>query len=345
VWTLVNHTRFAAERAFIRDPQGGEVWLVAVKATFTIGPDGSTAVADEQVPVCSAPEYFGEPGQSSLRYESDFVLSKRATDVLLHGHAYAPAGQPVQQLDVGLRVGSLAKTLRVFGRRSWRSSPEGLQLSEPEPFVKLPLRYEHAFGGQDSSASDPTLQVSDRRNPVGAGFVEDESRAAGKLACAIEDPANVVSSPKDRPGPAGFGPIARDWFPRVELAGTYDQAWEDTRRPLLPVDFNPQFCQCAPEDQQHAPYLRGGERVELEQLTPGGRLQFELPRTYLGFETRIAGRVRHHSARLHTLLLEPDASRFMLVWQAALPCHGELHTLLTTRIHEKRRIARLGAWL
>ncbi len=38
---LNNKTPFAAERSWVRDRNGAEVWLVAVKGTFNILPDGT----------------------------------------------------------------------------------------------------------------------------------------------------------------------------------------------------------------------------------------------------------------------------------------------------------------
>ena len=104
MWSLVNDTPYLAGRAFSRDRDGAEVWLVVVKATFSITHQGDTALAKEQVPIVQAPEYFGKPGQSSLRYDSDLVLTKEATDVLLHARACAPSGRKIAELDVGLRV-------------------------------------------------------------------------------------------------------------------------------------------------------------------------------------------------------------------------------------------------
>ena len=63
--------------------------------------------------------------------------------------------------------------------------------------------------------------------------------------------------------PAGFGPIARHWSPRVKFAGTYDAKWKQERLPLSPADFDDRFYLCVPEDQQAPSYLKGGEPVEL----------------------------------------------------------------------------------
>jgi len=142
-----------------------------------------------------------------------------------------------------LQVGPVSKTLRVFGRRFWQVTGRKFRLSAPEQFDRVPLTYELAFGGVDTKAQarDARGPVSEPRNPIGTGFAVNERDLAGTLACAVEHPTSLISSPKDRPQPAGFGPIARHWSPRVELAGTYDQAWDESRRPLLPVDFQDRF--------------------------------------------------------------------------------------------------------
>ena len=120
MWQVDNRTPFAAERGWVRDRIGAEIWLVAVKCTFDIKSDGSTAVAEEQPEVLRVPEHFGEPGKSSIRYEADLVLTKKTTDILVVGHAYAPGGQPITDMDVGFRVGPVQKVLRVTGDRRWR---------------------------------------------------------------------------------------------------------------------------------------------------------------------------------------------------------------------------------
>src|SRR5688572_15640824 len=73
MWQVENRTPFAADRAWVRDRNGAEVWLVAVKCTFNIETDGSTTMSREQPPVLQVPEYYGEPGKSSIKYEADLV--------------------------------------------------------------------------------------------------------------------------------------------------------------------------------------------------------------------------------------------------------------------------------
>ena len=340
MWALDNRTRYAADRAFTRDASGAEVWLVCVKGTFDINPDGSTTLASAQEPICLAPRHAGEPGKSSLLYDTDMVLTKPATDVILHGSAHTPPGEPALHVDVRLQVGPLSKTLRVFGRRWWTSGALGLMLSEPEPFERAPLSYEHAFGGVDEKHADPAQHAREARNPVGTGFAMDPEHLVDTLACSVEDPDDLITTPRQRPRPAGFGPVDRHWAPRAQLAGTYDRAWEDERRPLSPLDFQERFYQCAPEDQHITPHLRGGEEVVLTHLTPEGTLRFTLPRVALGFETELGDELVHHRQSLHTVIIEPDARRMMLVWHTALPCHHTLYTLHSTTVREKQVLPR-----
>jgi hypothetical protein len=339
MWILENNTPFAAERAWARDRNGAEVWIVAIKGTFTVRPDGSTQIAEEQEPVCLSPEYLGEPGKSDLRRESDLVLTKPSTDVLLLGHAYAPGGKPVQKLPATLKVGDLAKTIGIVGDRYWEKGLLGLKMSEIEPFEKMPLTWERAFGGADNRSPDPKKQDYEPRNPIGAGFFCDAAHCGGQRLPNLQDPNNIIVSWGDRPMPAGFGPVPRDWSPRRELAGTYDEKWHKERHPLLPADFDERHFQCASPDQQTAGYLRGGEPVELHNLTPEGTLKFKLPHLVFGFDTRFTGgEAVHHRAVLHTVILEPDESRVVMVWHTTLPCHPKVNRLERTRIIQKRFI-------
>jgi hypothetical protein len=331
MWAVTNETPFRAERAFARDADGAEVWIVAVRATFTFDAGGRVAVADAQEDVCRAPVYLGEPGRSSLRYDTDLVRTKPGTDVVLHAHAHAPGGRPAHAVDVGVSVGPLTKWLRVVGDRVWVDGWRGRAAGEPAPFVSLPIRYERAWGGPL-----PGADARDPHNPVGVG-------AEGPAVPNCQFLDDTLRGGHDGRAPAGFGPIPGDWQPRARLAGTYDAAWERERQPLVPADFQDAFFRCAPADQQVPGFLHGGEEVVLTNLTPEGLVRFRLPRVALGFRTRVDGGTTHHRGQLHTVILEPEARRFMMVWQTALPCHHTLYTLKETVVVEKERVALGGA--
>lgn len=328
MWQVDNRTPFATERGWIRDRDGAEIWLVAVKATFDIQADGTTEISKQQPPVLRIPEYHGEPGKSSVKYDADLVLTKRTTDVIVVGHAYAPLGYTATSLDVGFKVGPITKMLRVSGDRRWEEGG----WSAPKPFEKMPLVYERAFGGVDGRSEHPERDW-EWRNPVGTGFAVSVPNLAGVSLPNLENPQQLIQTRSDRPAPAGFAVIASHWQPRVSFAGTYDDHWLRTRQPLLPEDFDERFYQCAPEDQQTPHFLSGGESAAISGLTRDGKvLRFFLPRIHLGFETRFydGSREFHKNRNLHTVILEPDFPRLSLVWHTALPCHFKVQKLEKT---------------
>jgi hypothetical protein len=336
MWQIDNRSPFAADRGWVRDRNGTEIWIVAVKCTFDIRADGSTAISNEQPPVLRAPDYYGEPGRSSLRVDGDLVLTKKTTDVIVAGHAYAPDGRAVSELTAGFRVGPVQKVLRIVGDRVWN----GTRPTAAEPFVKMPLVYERAFGGVDRRSSNPERDA-DWRNPVGTGFALSREHLDGVALPNVEYPDDRVSSWKDRPRPAGFGPIGSHWPARARFAGTYGDKWMKERQPLLPDDLDDRFFQCAPEDQQAPAFLHGGEPVILHHMTPSGDRSFRLPKIFLGFDTRFndGSREIHHGRKLHTVIIEADHPRLSLVWHSALPCHFKVQKLERTIVTLKTELS------
>lgn len=336
MWQLDNRTPFAAARAWVRDRDGAEIWLVATRCTFDIDPDGGLRIAQPQPPAVMVPEYRDPtaPTRSSLTRDLDLVRTKTTTDVVVLGQAHAPGGRPVAALDIGLRVGPVVKALRVTGDRLWQNGSP----TPPIPFVRLPLCWERAYGGIDPASRDTPNPQWDPRNPIGRGFARTADAVEGQPLPNIEYPDRRVRAWHDRPEPAGMGPVCAHWEPRVRLAGTYDARWERERFPLLPDDFDDRHYQCAPADQQAPRFLVGGEPVTLINLSPGGELRFSLPRVHLGLETVFytGERQRHAPPRLHSVILEPDIPRVALVWHSALPCHSRVYKLDRTRIVLKR---------
>ena len=333
MWTISNHTPFEAERTWIRDKNGAEVWLVAVKGTFLINPDGSIKLAEEQEKVNIAPKFRGDPKCSSLLCETDLPQTKKNTDILIEGSAYAPHGRPATKVDVQLKVAKINKILHITGDRVWKNSLIGTTLSRPQPFLKMPLIYERAFRGTDQTAKNPKYHSWYLSNPVGCGFAKKARHLIGKPAPNVEYPSSTISHWNKKPLPAGFGPIAGHWSPRRELTGTYDENWKMNRLPLLPQDFNECYYQCAPEDQQIKGYLKGGEQFELYNMTPSGGLIFSLPRITFGFTTYFDDNLKEeHRAALHTVIVKPDFSVVIMVWHTSLECHHKVLKLSNTEI-------------
>lgn len=327
MWQIENTTPFGAMGDWVRDRDGAEVWVVAVRGVFRIRPDGRTELDSRQDPPILAPVYRGDPSGSSLLYDSDFYLTKPTTDLLLHGYAYAPGGKPATRVEVTMRVGEVSKILRVTGDRVYQQSKLGVDPGWTQPFIRMPLTYERAYGGRGPAPPvNPDRPRFEAQNPVGTGFAP----IIGKLAPNVEYPGLGLG---DRP--AGFGPIPPHWSPRIKYAGTYDEAWRKERMPLYPLDLDDRFFLCSPEDQRPRQFLRGGELVELLNLTPDGCLSFLLPRIAFRFETEFRGKPSViHRGVLHTVILEPDAPRVVMVWQTALRAHADVHRLTQTWVSQ-----------
>lgn len=332
MWALSNRTAYAADRNWARDKNGNHHWIVAVKVTFDVAPNGALKLADEQIPPLIAPEFHGDPAVTSLKYESDLLAVKPGTDVLLNAQAYAPKGRPVSSVGVFLRVEHISKQLVVYGERLYSQGVTGLTTSAPQAFASCPILYEYAFGGSDLRDPNPARQRTDVRNPVGRGVVSNASSLVHQRAHRIE----YTKGDPTRTGPAGFGPLASHWSPRIELAGTYGDAWAKNKKPLLPDDYDPRHALCAPADQRVEPWLRGGELVELVNLNADGAMRFELPRLFFTYTTRFGSRREEHRGHLATVIIEPDERRLMTVYQTSLKvARRDVASLDETIIREK----------
>ena len=336
MWLVSNRTPYVTERSWIQDKDANKIWIVAVKATYDIRPDGSTRLADRQVPVFRVGQPLGEAGKSSLVHEADLLWLKPGTDVLVNGSAWPDRGRRAAVLDVELQLGTIDKRLRVFGDREWLRSLGGAAISEPTPFESMPIVYERAFGGWDRSATDPADHRLEDRNPVGTGFIDRPEGCVGTRLPNVEYPSQLIASWKDRPAPAGLNAIDCAWSPRRQLAGTYDDAWREKRFPLWAADYDPRYAHCAPRDQQLHGFLRGGEPVSLTHLSPHGTLNFTLPRVYPFFQTRFGRERVEHRAQLCTVVIEPDLPRVILGWQTSLVCNHRVDELDMTVVTEKR---------
>ena len=319
------------------DKDGADFATVVVRGTFDISKTSETPpIAEIQTPIRYAPEYYGEPGHSSLKYDADIALTKKSTDIVLIGHAWSPTGQQ-PYVDVGLRVGSLSRSIRVFGHRKWFRSLGMWYQSRPVPFEKLPLIYENAFGGIDQSDADSSKHSVEKRNPVGKGFYVsgEKDSLEGLLLPNLEDPRDLVKTWKDKPAPVGFGYIAPDWGPRMKYAGTYDDLWRETRLPFLPKDFNPQFFNSAHPDLISPAYLTGGEPVMITNASKTGNLSFRLPKRRISVAVWSKDVLSRYSPNLDTVVFEPDEGTMALIWRVAIPCYKKLPLIDLIQISEK----------
>jgi hypothetical protein len=317
-----NRTPFTVQVAPAQDIAGADFAVVVIKGTFSWENRGALAVSEEPVPVLHADVFSGETDTSSIRYAADVCLRKRGTDVALVGQAYAPEGRVTTHVDVGLRVGPVTSALRVFGDRHWSRVLGIWRISPPVPFDRMPLIYERAYGGVDTTHPDAAKHAGEMRNPVGTGFCSHRSsqRLEGLPLPNLEALDARIEHWKDRPAPVGFGFIGRGWEPRCRYAGTYDARWERERAPLLPLDFDERYYSAAHPSLVCQGYLVGGEPVHCINVTPGGTLAFALPRYKLSVDARLQGKLLQQAPVLDTVVIEPDERRLLLTWRTAIPC-------------------------
>jgi hypothetical protein len=318
---LLNSTGMLAGYTMGMKPDGRELLVVAIKGTFTIPKLGEQPkLAEEQVPLIMADTFTGEPGFSAPLYEVDYAPIKHRCDVLLNGSAYAPQGKPVNKVQVGLKLGALVKTFYVVGNRYWDAGIT-ITANTPSLFDVLPFSYDIAYGGLDNFHSDKMKHSAYMRNPVGKGY---HQRLASELVDGTpmpntEEINRAILTPNDNYLPMAFGPIGRGWADRLPYAGTYDQNWIDNTFPFLPADFKEEYYQAAPLDQQ-IPYPQGGEEVALVNLTPEGRVTFNLPTIEVPVVFFRKKGERHEThAVIDTIVIEADKGIFTMTWRASLP--------------------------
>ncbi len=247
----------ATEKLVCARPDADFQIALVVKRTYRITPEEKCVLADEQVPIepktASYEDGVPPPKVSPPRWDSDLLAFKAATDVVVQGHAYGYG--PRQAVEAELRVGKIARTVRVHGERACEWSSGRLRFTPAVPFEKVPLRYDRAYGGFDAAAferngdfvattlgpMEPKWNLMANtlfhypRNPAGTGY---------RMSIDVEDPACLqvpqlefpfdpvtperlaVGVPRgwiSAPLPAGFDWYDPGWFPRIGYLGHHPE--------------------------------------------------------------------------------------------------------------------------
>jgi len=200
------------------------------------------------------------PDQLGQNGVLDMGMPKPRGEILIAGKCFTPRGTLRQASQISLRVGTLTKSLQVFGNRSWKKRSDNISvISDPEPFSEMEISWNNAFGGENFE-----------KNPLGKGM-ESIQLADGSREIPlpnIEDPQHLIREVHDKPDPAGFGPLDVMWPQRFQKQGTYDKKWLKDRWPAFPDDMNYEFFNCAPEDQFLPGFYTGDETIEIKNMHP-----------------------------------------------------------------------------
>jgi hypothetical protein len=312
--TFANATPFAALAAPLAAPDGRDVVLAVVKATFRRTKEGRLVLADEQAPVRAGDvAHFPDAEDSSIRYPGDLCVEKRGTDVVIVGEAVSP--KPALAVDVAAQVQGRKVCLRVHGERVYYRGALGVTIGPAAPFERKPIVYERAYGG-----TSPDKSAVERRNPVGRGFGRSASELVDTPAPQIEDPGHPITGAGDRPVPVGFGATGPHWLPRADYAGTFDEVWKRTRMPRMPADFDVRNNNVAHPSLQFDALLVAGDPIALLGMTPGGIWKVELPAMLVCLHGRYHdGRVLTARPAVDTVLVEPLEDALQLTLRHAFP--------------------------
>jgi hypothetical protein len=243
--------------------------MVLAKRTYTLTPGKPCIPADEQLPIRITPIF--DPARGNLLIaDVETYPWKELTDVVVRGHVYSFLKT---QVEAAVSVPPFVKALSVQGdRRCVRDADGRVRFSDPEPFEKMPLEYDRAYGGRDRwtearrgnrwSLLAPYAQENtdlDAYNPFvyprnrhGRGYlVEETPEALDELVLPnIEDPDDLLTPDRlaaghphewhTMPLPAGTTWIPPSYFCRGAFLGMYP-FWKELpdklpelRRGLLP---------------------------------------------------------------------------------------------------------------
>jgi hypothetical protein len=334
-----------------QSPEGQHILSVLLKRTYNILPNRVCSRADVDKPLTAGDVPWDDVVSSSVRYESDFVPFKAATDLVLNGRAYSPSGRPTASCEISLQVGAVHKLLLVTGDRFAHFVDGGTPIfSEPLPFLNMELRYELAYGGIDVY-SDKSTFFPYPRNLSGRGFViNNTAKAVDHLALPnVEEPNEQLTPERlclgdykewqQQPFPAGLGWFPKTWLPRAQLAGILpaDRATEQELRQaysqLVPIAQRDAYLNKGLPDMDFRffngasrglvfPYLTGGEQVVMKNLSPEGRLAFQLPydRPHVGLD--IGFGMQEPEVVTHTVMIRMEDRQVDIVWRGCIPYAG-----------------------
>lgn len=277
----------------------GRLHVTAViKATFAFVPNAPMARAAPE-PLIRTERHHGDQPTRSVRLTSDLAAYLHRVDVVVTGHACAPRGTRVESLGVRLAIQGeatlLDKSLHVYGDRRGH---------EIVPFERMPIVYERALGG-----------IGFRANPHGTGIPPSATSP------------NVLD-PGDPHAVASFAPLSRALPVRKARLGGLSPKVLRQRVPDLPAEFDWDYFQSAPADQQ-IPSLEGNEWIVLEGLSAdhphiASRLPAALAFVAVyGLDPGRPGEVQVLAARPDLLRIDADALTCSLAFRVVIPVDDE----------------------
>ena len=183
------------------------------------------------------------------------------------------------------------------------------------------------------------------RNPAGRGYLVEASREGIEQMALpnLEDPKDLFAPDRIAAGdlawwpwqplPAAMDWVSHGWFPRIGYFGFVPafrkkaRPWPEVERGFATADITDPLVQstekafrftCGASLGLQYTTLRGGETMHARNLSPREpEEKWMLPRAPKILTDGRKGRFNPTEPVLHTVVLEPDAPKLMLVWRGA----------------------------
>ena len=252
-----------------------------------------------------------------VRYESDFVIYKANTDIILNAKAHSPNRSKMDHWQCAASVFSpdkrLIKTssLKVCGERTWTHTPLGWAKTSLQAVNAVSLGYQASEGGcivDKEADGGPEILAIDPENPVGTGIKHRKMDTADFPVYQVE-----WAKPKlvFKRYPAGFGFINRAWPIRLSKAGTYDETWLAEQHPYPPFDFNFEYHQAANPELILDGFIELNSQFVLENLFAGHpKVSLRIPELYCFAEIKDnLGNTTRHRMNIDTVLFDIESDK------------------------------------
>lgn len=312
---LSNLTSLPASLHFYKLPKQEAQIAVIAKATWQLS-TGRLAAAESQEPVRSEPlriqlgkldiddgqrRALGDRQDEEVVWlDHDLTPPKPAFDVIVAGYVTPPPGWKRPSIRASVQIGAHTCALDAYVPRYWKI---GFFRHSVQPIYsslrRVPLSY----------------AVSDCENgfPVTAEFGKHQ-RLPWLVAAGAKP--NLRKHAKRA---AGFGHWPESAPHRAQYAGTYDEDWQKTRQPDLPLDFDSRYFNTAHPDLQLPAAPASGTTITLKHLSNTPEVRATMPA--LALEAQSCASDGQYGPRqpmrADTLILEPDLGRYSLIYRTA----------------------------
>lgn len=306
MWDIQDHTPFKSAGSFMRDHTGASLWCCWVKSSFELRTGKPPLYLSQQSAPLVGPDFGTEEADGVLLADPDICLPKLATDLIVLADAYAPDPGSSVPYAARMRIGAAEKLVEVHPPRNWdakgkRIDPDSLRQQGHNP---VPLDWRMSAGGPEMAD-----------NPLGCGHHATAKKAVCAPLPRLMRPGETFLRPDRPPRPVSFAPRPRSWPTRAALGGTYDEAWQRTRSPVLPADLDPDYWNAAPQDQRFPHGALDGATIRFENIGQVGQHDIPIPQLEFDASVRFNRQWQNVEMNLQTVLLDLRRGVMSL-------CHG-----------------------